>query len=323
MEVVRRLSRVHLSVCCSCFRGLITEINLVLGSDLQFLSRHNPELVVPCSSITFCVGHLAVNDEHMIRLIASLCLDSCRERIPSAVIVEVNTLLLAPCTHVCGVWPAIGFFQVVVLGVGQFAPCSLCVSIYDQFPPFYRTSLLSLLVGDFYIRDPPVAHIVATLYEQLAGAGKVLCVRIVLASFQYHFLPVCCDGNSTRGSRTGERSMKLLCNRTLNLEGDGVRGIILQLFNTEGLELYVIEIGRSFFTVEMEASVFHFDACCGCIAAPATIPFRCDSRVVNFQIDHLFCLCSQETCQESNKSKYFLHNRKNLVNNKMNNKLKI
>ena len=110
------------------------------------------------------------------------------------------------------------------------APCrpfSLCITVCELLNPLYRTCCRSFLVGDLHIRDPPVAYIVTALNEQLTTTSEVLCVRIVLASLQYYGLPVCCNRNGTGGSRTGERSMKVLCNRTLDLKGDSVRRVIL------------------------------------------------------------------------------------------------
>ena len=94
----------------------------------------NPELVVPCRSITLSVGHLAMNYEYVA---AINLFDVAGERVPGNIAFsigfpQISTLFLTPSANLEVV------LHIVVCNVGIF-PWGLCITIREQFFPLNGT----------------------------------------------------------------------------------------------------------------------------------------------------------------------------------------
>ena len=214
----------------------------------------------------------------------------------SPVDVDTVSYLISP------VWPRC-FSITHPLALGGYIRNDGLAVVGEPLLPCDRTLIASLLVGDLDVRNGPVAYIVTALDENATTTCKVLCAGVVLASGKCQRLLFACDGNITRFVGTREITSDALLDRTLDLDGDGVRRIRVQgtLFDTRKLELDIVERIYGFLAVEIDTFAGDYrDAFCSRLASPATIPgVRSNCRVVNFHIDYLISLYSQETCHES------------------------
>ena len=132
---------VHLGVCLTCLRSLVTEANLNLCAFLPRLLRLNPELVVPSRGITLGVSNSTVNNEYIVTVNV---LDCSREWVRTASLVYIGTLLLSPCTNLEVI------LHIIVLHVSKtkFFPSLVSSTILKLLKPCDRLLWLRVVTND-------------------------------------------------------------------------------------------------------------------------------------------------------------------------------
>ena len=136
----------------------------------------------------------------------------------SPVDVDTVSYLISP------VWPGC-FCSTHPDALGGYIGNDGLTVVGEPLLPCDRTLICSFLVGDFDVRNGPVAYIVTALDKYSTAIGKVLCVGVVHAASKCQRLLVFCNGNVTRFVRTREKSSDVLLDITLDLDGDGVSRI--------------------------------------------------------------------------------------------------
>ena len=115
-------------------------MNFVLGANCQLLFRHNPELVVPCRSITFSVSSSTMYNEHVVTWFVSILFYGCRERIPAAIAIKILALHFTPGTYINGIF---GIFEINLVS-SEFCPSFFGITVDNSFNPLFGSTTFFL-----------------------------------------------------------------------------------------------------------------------------------------------------------------------------------
>ena len=187
-----------------------------------------------------------MNNEHVVT--STVIFNACGEWIPTIILIHVDAFLLTPCTDLIVV------LLIVESNAGKITPWLLCITIFEQINPLFRTLIVTLFVSNLQVSNIPRTNIATTLHENVT-IGR--CCLIINSTFH----PIGSDGELSIRCLTKAQHRDIFGMVTLNLVVKRIDSTYLCIYTTDREELakptcfYTIIVHGNFCALEMKTTI--------------------------------------------------------------------